>query len=941
MNARVSSARRRAQGASARNGFGLSEWLDHELYPRVYARLDQSFPAFGFVQRGCAWVATKWPDDLPFPVNDPRPDRLMVYANAPFLVKIHGYAGGVRLLDLVNGGRRPDGPEFIPAVRRLASLAGVTMPQGEMDETQLRALRDEEIRRAVLEATMSVDQEVFWSPFGDEARAYFRSRGFSDDELRTLGLGLHQIAAVRGAMTGKHDAEPVKKSGVLWSELEGYVMLPWRDPFGHLLTLYGRWPATTPPEGRRKTMALPGEGTKRSPLFYDRAREAGHRHLVAVEGLFDAALAQVRGDSRVVAYVAATFSHAQVATLQRHHVESVVLVGDPDGGGDRGTRTNVNLLLRAGIRPYVPPRLPDRTDPDEFIQREGIEAWRAQIERAAAGAVWVAEQILSDVQPESTHTKKDKALTELTTFAKEHLAGDWAEQDLDEITAITVARTGQTKQTLRRRLRPPAAKRARKSHTDRAPRAATVTTTPPIADEIHLSDLGNAKRLARLHGADVRWVKQWNSYYVFDGKLWVEDRTDSILRWAEDVPRELYQEAAQTGHAQNREEVAAWALASEAASRLRAMVDLLKSQPGIAAVPEIFDSDPWALSCPNGVLDLKTFRLHPHRREDLLTKMTAAAYEPDACSAVWEDHLRDNLPDAATVITLQRFAGYTLTGDTRHDRFAFLHGPGGSGKSTTLEALKRTLGSYAMAASFDTFLASQRNPSAPNDDVACLSGARMVIATETVGRKDWAVGVIKHLTGGDTIRARHLYQRSFTFTPRFKLWFGANDRPRVDASDNAFWRRILEMPFSKGRPDESQRDPRIREVLIDPTQSGAAILAWAVKGCRDWQAHGLGVSITVLSATKDYQASMDTVAQFVAQCCILGPTETTTPSALRVAYETWCREAGLRPAVGHEWTNALHQQGIDQAPRKHGDKRQWLRVSLIEQLPDRHGEPPS
>ena len=134
------------------------------------------------------------------------------------------------------------------------------------------------------------------------------------------------------------------------------------------------------PPNRKETCHLAGDRTKASPLYFDRARAAGARDLVLVEGVADAILLQASGDARVIACAGANLSGEQVKTLVRHKIASVTICLDPDGAGDRGTLACIRSLQDAGIRAFVAPRLPDRLDPDEFLLRNGMEAWRKHIQ---------------------------------------------------------------------------------------------------------------------------------------------------------------------------------------------------------------------------------------------------------------------------------------------------------------------------------------------------------------------------------------------------------------------------------------------------------------------------------------------------------------------------------------------------------------------------------
>ena len=69
-----------------------------------------------------------------------------------------------------------------------------------------------------------------------------------------------------------------------------------------------------------------------------------------------------------------------------------------------------------------------------------------------------------------------------------------------------------------------------------------------------------------------------------------------------------------------RQKFAGWAARSESRGSRENMVALAQKEPEFSGVSPQFDTNPMLLNIVNGTLDLKTFQLRPHRREDLLTK---------------------------------------------------------------------------------------------------------------------------------------------------------------------------------------------------------------------------------------------------------------------------------------------------------------------------------
>ncbi len=435
-----------------------SDFCDQVVLPALFERLDSAFPEFGWKRSGAGWVASTWPSDFPYSVEHENPDRLAVYADRPWRIKVHGH-DGVPLVAYVNGGRSPQGADYWTAVRELARRAGVDASPIERAPSaeETKAARERQTRGDALAVVIEYGTETLWSDAGTAARAYLASRGFTDDEIRSLGLGLYRSVAdvSKRLRAAGIDREASSKVALEWAKLEGYILVPWHDAHGQPLTLYGRWATKTPPEGTPKTIALPGEGTKRDPLYFNRALKAGHRELVVVEGVFDAAMLQVRGDTRVVASVAAQLNGNQLEGLVRHQIQTVYICGDPDGGGIRGNVANVRELEKRGIRTFVVEQLPDGLDPDEYVLREGIEAWRARVANAEPGRVHQTRHALAEVTPEST-TAERRALAR----AAMKLVGTFDPLDREDAVKLVAERTGYTFDTLAELLEEPASEDA-------------------------------------------------------------------------------------------------------------------------------------------------------------------------------------------------------------------------------------------------------------------------------------------------------------------------------------------------------------------------------------------------------------------------------------------------------------------------------------------------
>lgn len=410
----------------------------------------------------------------------------------------------------------------------------------------------------------------------------------------------------------------------------------------------------------------------------------------------------------------------------------------------------------------------------------------------------------------------------------------------------------------------------------------------------------------------LRYDHTAGAWYVWSGTCW---RRDTVGK-AHDMARVHCLLASQGTEKHQR------------AATVRNVLELASRMDPLAVDHGAWDTDPWLLGTPGGMVDLRTGALHSATPEAMITKVAAVApAAPGVVPILWTEFLCFVTGDDPEVIRfLQRFLGYCLTGDVREHVLMFVWGGGGNGKSVFVNTVLHILGDCGRVSPVQTFTsgAQDRHPV----DKAMLAGARLVAANETEQGRAWAEAELKSLTGGDPITARFMHKNPFTFLPTFKLLIVGNHRPTIQSVDDAMRRRLVLVPFNR-KP--AAPDPELETKL---RAEAPAILRWMIDGCLDWQRHGLPRPAAIAAATAEYFETQDDVGEWLRSCCDVGSEYRDTYRELFRSYSDYMRLCGELVPSQRALVDALRGRGFE--PYKSGAVRGYkgLRVSPKPYKPD-------
>lgn len=406
------------------------------------------------------------------------------------------------------------------------------------------------------------------------------------------------------------------------------------------------------------------------------------------------------------------------------------------------------------------------------------------------------------------------------------------------------------------------------------------------------------------------------AWCVYDGKVWRPDpHCYAVSEMAVKFYKQLKAYAETITQADTRERFMKRVLWLESRPHRDSLIKDAISDSALQISMSEFDKDPYLFNCANGTLDIRTRKLGKHDPADYLMKLSPVEYEPTATSADFTKFIDEVMePDKREY--LQKILAYGLSGDTRYEcMFVFYGATTRNGKGTLMEVFLRALGDYGRTA-MPTILSSKKyaNSSGPSEDLARLSGARVVSVSEPGKDMQLDASLAKQMTGNNIITARFLHESSFEFRAGFKLFIDTNHLPAISDTTLFDSDRIRIITFNRHFSEE-ERDLDLKARLTTP-ENLSGFLNWVLDGFKKFQRDGLKMPASVKEATNEYRTQSDKVLLFTTQCLKREQGSELKTSTVYSRFQSWCLDNGLGAVSSREFNRRLGLLGYEVQRRR-------------------------
>lgn len=321
----------------------------------------------------------------------------------------------------------------------------------------------------------------------------------------------------------------------------------------------------------------------------------------------------------------------------------------------------------------------------------------------------------------------------------------------------------------------------------------------------------------------------------------------------------------------------------------------------------------------NGLLNLETGTLRPFTPDRIFTFKIRAKYDPAIRCEVWENFMREVLPDELDRRAAQEYAGYTLLPEMPYHKIGFMVGEGRNGKGVFVRTIQSILGSDSVS----NIKIDQLNDT-HRFAATGLFGMLMNVSSEPSIRYPLSTELLKQLTGEDMldgeVKGKQNRVKFQSFAKHFVL---ANRLPKVNDKSLGWWDRVLLIEWKQIFTDEKgNRVEKIENRWLRDEESRAGILTWMVEGLRRLQSqHRFTQSKTMKEAMIKFKKVSDPIAAFLEEACEYDPEYFESRLALYIAYKDYVRSLNSIVEGDRTFYAALRgAPGVGDDERKIGGK---------------------
>lgn len=214
-----------------------------------------------------------------------------------------------------------------------------------------------------------------FAPSGFDFINYMKSKGYTDEEL------------VTGFLCTRSD-----KNNTVFSSFRNRVMFPIIDPAGNVIAFGGRVMDDSLPKYKNSS-DTPVFKKSKSLFALNFARQHCQEALILCEGYMDVIALHAVGISNAVATLGTAITPEQ-ARLMSRYTKKVIIAYDSDEAGQKAATKAMSLLEAVGLEVKVL-KMANAKDPDEYIQKYGVDAFRSILTESRTKFDFNMEKVLS------------------------------------------------------------------------------------------------------------------------------------------------------------------------------------------------------------------------------------------------------------------------------------------------------------------------------------------------------------------------------------------------------------------------------------------------------------------------------------------------------------------------------------------------------------------